>query len=287
MSVEPESVADLVRSSMDLLSPAERRVGRVLLADYPSVGLRTVAGLAERAGVSGPSVLRFSKRLGFESFPAMQDRLRDELSSRGGGPAERFVHLSDHGTTADLVRSSVAVIAESAQASVEAIPAHELDAAVDLLSDAARSVYLTGGRSSAVIAARFAELLAWNRPRVTHLPDPWHRGRGALLDVRRRDVYVILDIRRYEQDMVDLAAHLRRQEAAVIVVTDEWLSPAAQHADVVLSVSGRSASPFESLAGMTMLVEALIVPISARIGASVHDRMRAWESLDRDQKLEP
>jgi DNA-binding MurR/RpiR family transcriptional regulator len=270
---------------MDALSPAERHVGRALLADYPSAGLHTVAGLAERAGVSGPSVLRFAKRLGFASFPAMQDHLRVELSMRGGGPAERLVDL-DHDSAAELVQSSVAVMLEATKASIDVIPQHELDATAELLADAGRSVYVAGGRYSALVAERFAELLAWIRPRVTMLRDPWHRDRGQLLDIKRRDVCIILDIRRYQRDAEDFAAHAKQRGASVIVLTDEWLSPAAHHADVVLAVSGQSASPFESLAGMLMLLEAMIVPVAAKLGPDARARMKAWESLEHDRKVD-
>lgn len=287
MSGPEDSVADRIRTRMEALSPAERHVGRALLADYPSAGLHTVAGLAERAGVSGPSVLRFAKRLGYENFPAMQDRLRVELSTRGGGPAERLVDPAGDESAADLVQSSVSVMLEATNASVRDIPPHELDAAVQLISDASRSVYVAGGRYSGGVAARFGDLLSWIRPRVTVLQNPWHGDRGKVLDVKRRDVCVILDIRRYQPDAVDLAARLQQRGVSVIVVTDEWLSPAAQHADVVLAVSGQSASPFESLGGMTMLLEALIVPIAAKLGPEARARMKAWESLDHHEKIEP
>ena len=58
------SVAEAIRRGMADCSPAERKVARVLLSSYPSAGFETVAKLAARAGVSGPTVLRFANRLG-------------------------------------------------------------------------------------------------------------------------------------------------------------------------------------------------------------------------------
>ena len=49
------TVAETVDRRLNELRPAERRATGTLLADYPSAGLGTVAGLAERAGVSPPS----------------------------------------------------------------------------------------------------------------------------------------------------------------------------------------------------------------------------------------
>jgi DNA-binding MurR/RpiR family transcriptional regulator len=67
-----DQVSDLVSQRLTSLSRAERQVGRVLLADYPSAGLSTAAGLAQQARVSPPTVLRFAQSLGFSGFTELQ-----------------------------------------------------------------------------------------------------------------------------------------------------------------------------------------------------------------------
>jgi len=66
------TVAERASSSLPTLSKAERRVGRALLADYPSAGLASAARLAERAEVSPPTVLRFAQSLGYDGFTDLQ-----------------------------------------------------------------------------------------------------------------------------------------------------------------------------------------------------------------------
>ena len=61
-------IGELVRQRQADLSPAERKLARVLLASYPIAGLESVARFAERAGVSAPTVTRFITKLGFRSF---------------------------------------------------------------------------------------------------------------------------------------------------------------------------------------------------------------------------
>ena len=75
-SDSPESIVGLVRRSMGELSASERKVGRALLAAYPIAGLETVGQLATRAKVSGPTVMRFVSRLGFERLPNSSRRCR-------------------------------------------------------------------------------------------------------------------------------------------------------------------------------------------------------------------
>ena len=46
-----------------VMTRADLKITRTLLANYPAVGLNTVAHLAAAAGVSNPSVVRFVLRL--------------------------------------------------------------------------------------------------------------------------------------------------------------------------------------------------------------------------------
>ncbi|MFF9287593.1 MurR/RpiR family transcriptional regulator [Streptomyces griseosporeus] len=78
----PSPIADDIRRELGVLAPAERMVAGILLAPYPSAGFETVATIAERAGVSAPTVLRFVTRLGYTGFPDFQAALRKELDER-------------------------------------------------------------------------------------------------------------------------------------------------------------------------------------------------------------
>src|SRR3954453_12157808 len=85
-----ETVAARTGAALPTLSKAERRVGRALLADYPSAGLASAARLAERAEVSPPTVLRFAQSLGYDGVTHLQEGLRAELTARSNGPIARL-----------------------------------------------------------------------------------------------------------------------------------------------------------------------------------------------------
>mgnify|MGYP002759355980 FL=1 len=90
MTEHSESVAARTSAALAGLSRAERRVGRALLADYPSAGLSSAARLAERAEVSPPTVLRFAQSLGYDGFAGLQVALRAELTQQSSGPLTRL-----------------------------------------------------------------------------------------------------------------------------------------------------------------------------------------------------
>ena len=70
-----------LQEQLDQLSKAERSVADVVLANPEWVVSATTAELASRAGVSDPTISRFSKRLGSQSFPDFKVQLARSLES--------------------------------------------------------------------------------------------------------------------------------------------------------------------------------------------------------------
>jgi DNA-binding MurR/RpiR family transcriptional regulator len=282
----PVTVAELVQQRMNGLRPAERRVARVLLADYPSAGLGTVASLARQVGVSAPTVMRFAQALGFDGFGALQRSLRAELTRHSNGPLGRIRWHAEEGSNSELLVRRTRELSDFLLTSLAAIPPADLDAAIDLLADSPRRLYLAGGRFSQMVAAYLSQHLEEIRPGVRLIEDPLGRDLGHLVDLSKRDVYLLCDFRRYQRSTIELAHQVRRQGATIILLTDEHLSPAAADADVVLPVSVASPSPFDSMTAAVVLAELLVIPVLERLGEGGQRRMSQWEE-HRSQELLP
>ena len=53
--VQPSTIAEQLRTNMDGFTPSERKIARVLLANYPMVGLDTIAQFAAHTSAAHPS----------------------------------------------------------------------------------------------------------------------------------------------------------------------------------------------------------------------------------------
>jgi DNA-binding MarR family transcriptional regulator len=147
---EPTSpVADVIRSAMADLSASELKVARALLAQYPAAGLGSAAGLAERAGVSAPTVVRFIARLGYGGYRDFQRILRDEVQrERTASP----LTLPERVAGNNLRVISAHVFTETISRTFADLPDSELDRAVALLADTGITIWSFGGRYSQVLA---------------------------------------------------------------------------------------------------------------------------------------
>jgi DNA-binding MurR/RpiR family transcriptional regulator len=265
------------------LTPAERKVVRVLLADYPVRGLEPVAKLAADAGVSAPTVLRLVSKLDFDSYAAFQQALKSEVSARLSSPlsmhAVSMQEASDQpdAPTESALTRSQRILCDGITASFASLPKAEFEHAVRLLSDPRRGITLIGGRFSSMLAEYLAAHLRILRPnvRVVAAGDRI----SSMLDIGRGDVLVAFDYRRYQHDTVRLAMIAKQQGATLITFTDPYLSPLAAHADVILTTSVASPSPFDALTPAVALVETVIAALVDQLGAAPRERMARYDAL--------
>ena len=207
------------RRSRDLTT-AERRVARTLFATNLVAGFDTVAGLAARSSVSGPTVLRFVSKLGFAGYAEFQRALRHDLAARIDSPLRLYAQShserrGDH--ILDAARGRVNRVIDSTFAS---LPRGEFDGVVELLADRRRGVWTGGGRCTQFGAEILQSQLFRLRPR-SQVIDYTPSGRvNAVLEVARRDVVVLFDVRRYQKDTFALAESVRDRGATIVLITD-------------------------------------------------------------------
>ncbi|MET7758906.1 MurR/RpiR family transcriptional regulator [Streptomyces sp. NPDC005389] len=284
------TLADEIRSRLGELSPAERKVARILLAGYPAAVFETVATIAERAGVSAPTVLRCASRLGYKGFPDLQAVLRKELDARNAspitlytaaGPAEQQAAASPEGSFAAHLGERSALVRQAVSQTFDEVAPHEFEDAVSLLGDPKRRVHLAGGRFTHLLAEYLGLHLMQFRDQVSLLPHKDVERTSFLTQLGRRDVTVLFDYRRYEADKTLIAELARERGGKVIVFTDPWLSPAAAHADVVLITQVNSDSPYDSLTPAMAIAESLVAAVLERVGGAGHERMKQAERTAR------
>ncbi|WP_409055119.1 MurR/RpiR family transcriptional regulator [Streptomyces sp. SYP-A7185] len=279
------TLADRIRLRLGELSPAERRVGRVLLADYPAAGFETVANVAERAGVSAPTVLRFVTRFGFQGFPDFQAGLRAELDERSASPltlyeaGDRTGGPAEHPADEDLLSQGRRVFTAALEQTYAELPPHDLERAIELLGDPKRRIVLTGGRFTHHLAQYLALHLMQLRDGVSVLSERPVERTTAVTGWNRRDVLVVFDYRRYEKDKMALAELLGERGGRVVLFTDTWLSPVAAHSEVVLATQVTAPSPYDSLVPTMALIETVVAGLVQTLGEDAHARLKEGERL--------
>lgn len=265
-----------IHEAMAELSNAERKVARVFLAQYPMAGLATVAELAAKAGVSAPTVIRFTNKIGFNGFPTLQRMLVKELNNLGS-PVRQYPQKTAHGQDASIFRKTGEAFASMTQATYREIPESEFQRLVTMLSDPKRRIFVSGGRFSRFLAEYIVFHLRLLRPGVELVAFEDVSRRAAIADADSSGVLLIFDYRRYSGQSQTLAQRMHERGAAICLMTDTWLSPIADIASNVLTSHVDGPSPFDSLVAATALVESLIAGVTEELGDAGLERLSLTE----------
>ncbi len=224
------SVAELIADRIGAMPAGERRAAQTLIANYPLIGLKTVADFSQQAGVSSPTILRFVARLGFQNYPEFQLALQDELAAQLQSPLIAQPSHPCRGRAA-TARRCVAAIVDNIRETFRHLSEQQIGDIVGLLANRALATFLVGGRFTDPIARYMAAHLTIIRPNVFHLDGQESNWRDRLIDMGKRDVLVIFDIRRYQESLAPLrreGAPARRPDRAVhrpVAVADRPLRP--------------------------------------------------------------
>ncbi|NNE12763.1 MAG: MurR/RpiR family transcriptional regulator, partial [Ilumatobacter sp.] len=220
-------VAERIRAQGAALTTAERRVAEVVLSAPQSIGFGTVADLAQTAGVGAASVVRLATKLGFDGYSELQQAVQDELTRQLRPAAER-IHQADLGsrsehasTELDNVSGTLAGVDDAAMANV-----------VARLADCARPIAVVAGDACAGVAQVFVSQLHQLRAGVVQICGSEVAVRRDLAVLPVEASVVVVDLRRYEQWVLDAHEALAARGLWSVAVTDSMLSPLASVADV-------------------------------------------------------
>lgn len=277
-----KTVVDQLRANLAQFTATERRVAHQLLADWPMAGLQSATDLARTTGVSTPTVLRLAARLGYASYPGFQKRLREELAAQLSSPLAKSARAPGSGARRAAARGGsefAEAVIRNLRETFANLPPTELDEAGRLLADRRRRIHLVGGRFTDSLARYVSVQLRVLRPDVRHLQDQESNWQDQLLDMGRRDVLVVFDIRRYQPSLLRLAEGASARGARVVLVTDQWLSPIARVAAHLLPARVVVPSVLDSSAALLALGEALLAEVTRRDWAHSRRRMRDLERL--------
>ena len=224
-------------------SAKSRRVSGVL-SDRE---LENVAQLAHRAKVSGPTVMRFVSKLGFDGYLAFQEALAPRGAGEAHVVADAVLGGSRHRPPEAPSRRASQVFHAELDKSFAGLSEAEFDAVVDRLADPRYSVFCTGGRFSQMFAFFLFAHLNMMRPKCRHIVVAPTPGWDELVDVGRRTVIPVFDYRRYQNSTIELARRAAEKGCQIVLFTDPWLSPVAEVARHVLTSTVQGASPFDTM----------------------------------------
>jgi len=279
------TIAKRLQSKFDTLTRAERQLADAIMENYPVSGLGSITSVAEKADVSTPTVARLVQKLNFKGFPEFQEQLRKELEAKISGPIAKHDKWAGDAPDTHILNQFTDAVMQNIKKSLSQIDPATFDDACKLLADEERSVYVVGGRITRALADYFFLHMQVIRPNVTHIQSISNAWPHYLLNVKKGDVIVIFDVRRYENSTLKLAEMAAAKGAEIILLTDQWISPINKFTDLVFGSRIVVPSAWDSSVTSLLLLETILAEVQELIWPQTRRRMQELEDMFDETKF--
>ena len=278
-----------IQNQMHGFSKGQKLIGGYILEAYDKAAFMTASKLGKTVHVSESTVVRFAVELGYEGYPEMQKTLQ-ELVRNKLTSVQRIEVASDRIGKQDVVSSVLQADIDSIRRTGESIDRGEMAASVEAVQKA-RTIYILGARSSAVLAS-YLNFYFRNFFDNVRLVSPGATSElfEQLLRVGEGDVVIGISPPRYSSSTVKVMQYAHDAGATVIAITDNPDAPAGKVADHVLVAKSDMVSVVDSLVAPMSVISALVVSVAqerkSEVVKTFEDLEHIWEEYEVYERVE-
>jgi glucokinase len=259
------TMMDRIRQLQPTLTPAEQRVGSLVLEQPRLVLNEPIAGIAKLADVSQPTVIRFCRSLGFLGLADFKLKFASSLT--GAIPVRHSqVRLSDstHDLSAKVIDNTVSAILKFR----DQLDVRAIDRAIELVSRARRIEFYAMGNARVVALDGQHKFFRFRIP--TALYGDSHLFSLAAELLGPGDVVIAISNSGSLPELLSAVDKARAAGADVIAISSSQ-SPLARRASVVLAVDhAEDSTSFLSM--ISRILQLLLIDImSVGVSVDVHD----------------
>ena len=259
--VDRQDLIERLNLSGRRLSKGHRRIADYIMAHYDKAVFMTASTLADAAGVSESTVVRFAVALGYDGYPELQHALQ-ELARHRLTASQRF-EMATEIQEEDVLPTVLKADMLNIRHTVEEIDAAAFSEVVRRLL-AARTIYVLGLRSAAPLAQFFGYYLHFIFDDVRVVAAGTSDVFETIARIQPTDVLVGISFPRYSTRTLEAMRFAHENGAQVIGLTDGPMSPLHREADICLSARTDMASFVDSLVAPLSVINALLVALALK-----------------------
>lgn len=270
-----KQIRERLRERRRTLTKSEVLVAEWLEPSLERLAYLTVNEVASQSGVSEATIVRFSRKLGFDSFTDMQRAAQADLQK--------------HFSLGDLVKSSLAggdgllersyrKDLEHLRLTYENLDETVLRQAVEALSQAKR-VVVTGLRASSGTAVFLSFSMSLLRPGVSLLRFDLNNLHEQLIDLKPGDVMLAISLGRPAVQTLQAVTEAKNRHGATIVaIAGSSVSELARLADYTLVASGEGT--FKNYTSVMSLAGTLVEGLAEELASEASERLDLLDEIN-------
>ena len=258
-------ILEEVNASYEKLSPVQKRIADFIFKYPDQVCFYSLKELSETLGVTEVTILRFTKKIGAQSFVEMKNRLREHLQTRlvHGDGLNRIadhvggIRFGDHDKEEmfqEFVANEKNVIAKT----FEQVSLKDILSAVAIIRQS-RKIYVVGSELVTGLCAyttRRLLTLGLEALDLSNLSRALYN--NYLAHATPEDCAIIFSAPGYAKHIVNTARYLDKKKIPQIAITDQRTSPIASYGTTVFTCNNHDLFFYNSVMGYMSVANALI-----------------------------
>lgn len=265
-------------------TPGENKLAEVLEREASQLAFTNLAQISAKAGVGKTTVTRFLRKLGYDNFPDFIQQMRSATMGLLE-PSPIYGYARDKhkqpGVPASVVPLHLERVICCLERTMEMNTSDKIQAALDLLGDPERPIYVIGAATSQSLALYAFLLLRYIRNRVYLLDGDITTLAHRLSGWQDNAVLFAVSFHRFSRVTKSVMKLFHEAGKPVILLTDRYANPLMPYTDSCLLASseGGEHTLFSSRAAAMALIEGLVSALSPPMDKDVEKRFAMMETV--------
>ena len=276
-----QSFESLINSFEGKLTDADQELIHIILGEPSEAVYLSSAELASKAAVHASTVVRLARKLGFDGFPDMRQKLRQdvEFKKNSSDKIRQRIDLIEKGSNlSDLIESEIAAIA----AISNTVSQNQIDDVVNKIYKA-KSIFIVGRGSAAPLMTHFERRLRRSGIQCRVALNLQRRDLAEqLIGIQKGDAIVVFgfqSINSLPSGYSSLIESAKSIGAHSIAIGDSTILTARPKPDIVLSVSRPKEGVMQLRSGPMLICEALAMTLLHKKSKKAVRRVESLEHL--------
>lgn len=226
------------RSILDSLNNSEKKVANYLLSNIENIFSMPVARLAEEAGVSQVTWVRFCKVLGFDGLKDLKKSLFIELNNAAAGDSSDamvFSDIKEHNSIEQICTTIKYTAVQAIEDTMRMLDYNELSRIIKMLEQAERVQLFGIGASGIVADDLYRKLLRIGKNSCFSYDTHTQLTYGANLSPK--DIAVIISYSGTTKEMLEILSLAQAAGCPTLAITKFAKSPLVAGADHSIYIS--------------------------------------------------
>ncbi|HUX51032.1 MAG TPA: MurR/RpiR family transcriptional regulator [Spirochaetia bacterium] len=228
----PHDCAIQLQAVYDTLKSAERKAANFILSHPENIFGLSIVDFADHAGCSEATVVRLSKKLGYEGYPELKAAFRLVTIDE---PGVEYENITDGDSATEVLRKVVEASVIALQDTAKVMDEDQYIRALDSMVAARRIMFCGVGDAGTVAAEAYQRWVRMGQECYNASDHDLQLILASKLD--SGDVLFAISHSGRTRTVLNVAHTAQQQGAIVIALTNYPISPLAKHADIILQTA--------------------------------------------------